>query len=202
MVAGGGRLGGGGEKERRGRGEFLHPMLMNRSDMPFKRSPELFFFLFLILFFSHFFKYFFSPPFFFKRSVTMNFKIAVDKNSKCGALGGDKKLTAHCCGQLETCECFPLSASPGRSRRFMIDSNYGSFKGMHTDSAGIMLAMSQRVTKVNIAASIGVIHDALLFFFFSFFFFFRQKCMDSVSIRLDFVKVHDLYRNILYIYCV
>ena len=53
----------------------------------------------------------------------------------------------------------------------MIDSNYGSFKGMHTDSAGIMLAMSQRVTKVNIAASIRVIHDALLFSFFFFFFF-------------------------------
>ena len=42
--------------------------------------------------------------------MTMNFKIAVDKNSKCGALGGDKKLTAHCCGQLETCECFPPQA--------------------------------------------------------------------------------------------
>ena len=94
------------------------------------------------------------------------------------------------------------SASPGRSRRFMIDSNYGSFKGMHTDSAGIMLAMSQRVTKVNIAASIGVIHDASLLFYFFPSSFFRQKCMDSVSIRLAFVKVHYLYRSILYIYCV
>ena len=39
---------------RRGRGEFLHPMLMNRSDMPFKRSPELFFLPFFNTFFSLF----------------------------------------------------------------------------------------------------------------------------------------------------